>query len=151
MLPHNFMIHNNAASEVILLTGSPIAPTSVFVNTEFSDQTVDFLWTQDGRIEISSRNQGTMEPYSSKWSSSSPNVSREYWIRVNVNTGSDPFSINALNVWHTLDDSRGRLWFYYLNRNIVGSDSIKVEIASDPFGNNIEATGYYGLEYQGNQ
>lgn len=146
-------------TESVSLSGTTSTPITFYDRASSNNHDLVMGWRfgADGNIYkyesvYNVGGQGLYLYSSSQWNNITP--SQTYYIRVSNFSGTKNLSVSdsdTLNSWIALSSNRdfrvrdSRNLTTYADENMV----MKVEIASDSAGSNIEATGYYECEYNG--
>ena len=147
MLPHVFAVHNNGETpEKVFLSGTPAFPIQILSSLY---DTVVLGWRFQTNGVIMPLRDGDVPLESTVWNNKTP-PRKDYWIKFTTNTQgvgqAPPDSNDAIN-WSALTTARSVTWT--ANTGVPLQGSVKVEIAADSAGQEILATGYYGIYSEG--
>ena len=145
MLPHVFAVHNNGSVEKVTLLGISQFPRLVIDQQDSfgGSNTLGWKFKSDGVI-MPFRDGSELTNAAEEWNSNAPNPRENYWIKMtfnNIPSARTPPSSNGASNWSSLSTTREVSW------TVSGpaGGSVKVEIARDSLGQDIVATGYYGI------
>lgn len=137
MLPWLLSAATQAGPEIITLSGSSGTPNSATCVQPSGTARAGWRFQTDGSLDRN--NCAVYSTFGNEWSNKNPPGT--YYIRGQLDSGSNPTSGPTLGNWHVLTTEREWEW----TQSSTGSNTgtLQIDIATDSGGTNIVATGYY--------